>query len=197
MGGIPKAGVIPIFTSGIPNRAVVDAMRRSAPTIVMAKPPPRQNPLTAAITGLLTPAPKTSIPVNGMSRSSSFFRNSASSTMSSPVENTLAPPVRTIDRTSGSSSASRQYPANASRADMFSELFLSVRLSVMQAVLPFFSYSTSPAMALNPPFCPRTRVFASPERPSSPLSGRPWKTSCRRPGPRASARIRDRFPPRC
>ncbi|OPY93440.1 MAG: hypothetical protein A4E73_00124 [Syntrophaceae bacterium PtaU1.Bin231] len=130
-GGIPKAGVMPIFTSGMPNCAVLEATRISAATMVVTKPPPRQKPLTAAMTGLPTPAPKTSIPVKGMSASGSFLRNSASSTMSSPVENTLSPPVRIIDQTSGSSSATRQNPASAFRTARFMALFLSVRFSVM------------------------------------------------------------------
>ena len=46
----PAAGNAPIFASGSPSRAVVDAMRMSAHS-ASSRPPPSATPLIAAITG--------------------------------------------------------------------------------------------------------------------------------------------------
>ncbi len=123
--------MIPSFTSGVPRRALSEAMR-TWQAMASSQPPPSAKPLTAAITGL----PRSSM------RSSTFWPRIerslpstgdcvASSAMSAPATKAFSPaPVRITPRMAASAPMAVNAASSSSTVRSFSAFSLSGRLMV-------------------------------------------------------------------
>ena len=136
----PNPGVIPRPTSGCPNTALSEQIRISQ-LMEISHPPPRANPLTAAITGIgsVSILRKISFPFLPKASPSSFVRVLISA-ISAPATKDFSPaPVR-IRHLTASRSTPLIVASSSSRTALFSAFRAFGRLIVIIPTCPSTSY---------------------------------------------------------
>ena len=111
----PPPGIKPRLISGWPKRAFSEATIRSHDS-ASSQPPPRQKPLTMAITGLGKPLMTSKMRGERMAWRWSNGVRPANSEMSAPAMNAFSPaPVSTITPICSSFSSAARWPSRSSR----------------------------------------------------------------------------------
>ena len=131
----PKPGISPRPVSGSPNLALSLAYRK-VQAMANSHPPPRANPLTAAMTGLprfsirfIRPCPRVA------RRSLSVAFMAAISPMSAPATKAFSPaPVKITTRTDSSAPKSAKQASNSPIVAPLRAFILSGRLTVTVAM---------------------------------------------------------------